>query len=165
MQADVLSRHLRRAAAADPLCKVFSTLPRDRAAKGGLRPVTEGPVLSEEPAAVNLFRFASTAEVWAADWRSDAVAARGYAECVAGLADWVTVRGMLAGCCGDDKDRDGVEADLRRFRERVHSLRVPLGPKEAAQFLVGQQGIAGHLLVLALQRSRELFVAAGPPCT
>ncbi len=161
-QVDVLSRQLRRAVAADPLCRVFSALPRDPAVKFGLRPAPEAALLCEEPAAVNLFRFGSTAEVWAADWRSDAVAARGYAECLAALADWAAVRRMLVGCCGDEKDRDGIEADVRRFRDRVHSLRVPLGPREAAQFLAGQQRVAAHQLVLALQRARELFVAAGP---
>ncbi len=157
----MVSRQLRRVAAADPLCKVFSTQARDRSVKFGLRPVAEAAVVCEEPAGVNLFRFASTAELWAAEWGSDAVAVRGYAECVVAIGDWVAVRRMLAGCGGDDKDRDGIEADLRRFRERVHSLRVPLGPKDAGQFLVGQQDIAGHQLVLALQRARELFMAAG----
>ena len=158
LQADAAARRARVLAAGEPLCRAFSVQPRDRGVKFGLRPAAEAAVLSDEVGGVNLGRVPLGAELQAGDWSVDAAAVRGYAAALVALADGLTVRGMLAGCAGDDKDRDAVEAEVKRFRDRMLSLRPPLAPADAAAFLVRQQELAAHHLVLALQRCRELFL-------
>jgi hypothetical protein len=158
VQADALACRLRLLAAREPASKVFSAQPRDRAAKFGLRPPAEAAVLSDETGGVNLGRFPCGAEMQAEDWSVDGGAVRGYVVCLAAMLDGLTVRGVLAACAGDDKDRETVEADAKRFRDKILSLRVPLVPADAAAFLLRQQDILSHHVVLALQRAREAFL-------
>ena len=159
LQADAVARRLRHLAKSEPISKAFSAQPRDRSMKFGLRPQPEAAVMCDETGGVNLLRFPCSAEMYAGDWSVDAKAVRGYVAALAAMHDVLTVRSMLAACAGDEKDRDMVEADVRRFKDRLLSLRVPLSTADAASFLAQQQDMLSHQLVLSLQRCLEMFLA------